>query len=83
MLKDYFKKHFFRKEFYVSQWGLICPVVAYAVLGSFVYKVFVQSPILYLTILVTATMSVLLFFMLLVKHGKCLGILRDYGMKCT
>ncbi|MDZ7612143.1 MAG: hypothetical protein U5L10_05250 [Candidatus Moranbacteria bacterium] len=40
LLSDYFKKHFWKKEFYVTQWGLICPIVAFGVLGSFAYKIF-------------------------------------------
>ena len=70
LLKDYFKKHF-SKEFYVSQWGLVCPVVAYAVLGSFVYKVFVPNIMFYILILIVMFMSMILFFVLLGKQIKC------------
>jgi hypothetical protein len=45
LLKDYFKQHHF-KEFYVTQWGFICPLVAFVVLGSFAYDIVFQSPIL-------------------------------------
>lgn len=71
LLSDYFKKHF-SKEYYPSQWGLVCPVVAYAVLGSFVYKYFVQSPILYVLIILTMITAIVLFFSLLIKHIKCI-----------
>ncbi len=70
LLRDYFKKHF-AKEFYVSQWGLVCPVVAYAVLGSFLYSVFLKSPIIYVLILATMVVAVVLFFVLLIKQIKC------------
>jgi len=72
LLSDYFKSHF-SKEYYPSQWGLVCPVVAYAVLGTFVYKYFVQSPILYAVIIISMIISVVLFFSLLIKHIKCSG----------
>ncbi len=70
LLKNYLKKHF-SKEFYVSQWGLVCPVVAYAVLGSFVHKLFVQNQGLYWLIIATMTVSILLFFTLLWKQCRC------------
>jgi tellurite resistance protein TehA-like permease len=70
LLRDYFKKHF-AKEFYVSQWGLVCPVVAYAVLGSFVYKVFVPNLLLYILIIFVLLISVILFFVLLKKQITC------------
>jgi len=39
MLRDYFKNHFFTSKYFdESQWGMICPMVAYAVLSTFVYK---------------------------------------------
>jgi tellurite resistance protein TehA-like permease len=43
MLKDYFKKDFFRKEYYVSLWAFVCPFVGYAMLGAFMYKFFVPN----------------------------------------
>jgi len=82
LLKDYFTKYFFKKEFYVSQWGLVCPIVAYAVLGSFVYKVFVPNALLYLTILGTTLVAVLLFIILFIRQARCSGILSKNGMDC-
>jgi len=70
LLKDYFRNHFY-KEFYVSQWGLVCPIVAYAVLGSFVYKVFFPSIILYWVIIITMIIGISVFFTLLCKQCKC------------
>ena len=46
MLKNYFKKDFFKKEYYVTLWAFICPFVGYSVLGSFLYKNFVPSSII-------------------------------------
>lgn len=47
LLKEYFTRHFFNFRYFdESQWGLVCPVVAYAVLGAFVYKSVLSSPVL-------------------------------------
>jgi hypothetical protein len=64
LLRDYFAKDFGSGEYYVAQWGLVCPVVAVAVLGSFVYKVFLASSILYAFVLFALLVSVVLFFVL-------------------
>lgn len=80
LLGKYFKEHF-SKEYYISQWGLVCPVVAYAVLGSFVYKVFVPNPALYVLIVATMLVAVVLFFTLLRKHFGC--VLGKIGIKCS
>ena len=82
LLKDYFKRHFF-KEFHVTQWGLICPMVAYTVLGSFVYKVFVPSVLLYWTILAVSLVMVVAFFALLIKHARCAGLLKSEKTECN
>ncbi|MFH1394271.1 MAG: hypothetical protein ABII71_04535 [Candidatus Micrarchaeota archaeon] len=77
LLKDYFRNYFFRKEFYVTQWGLVCPVVAFAVLGSFVFSVFVPSPIIYAAILTALVVAIVLFFILLGRQLQCNGIVRE------
>jgi len=82
LLKEYFRKHFFKKEFYVTQWGLVCPVVAYAVLGSFVHKVFVPNPVLYGAIVLTLLVAVVLFFMLLMRQLRCSGMVSG-SMECS
>lgn len=43
MLKDYFKRDFFKKEYYVTLWAFICPFVAYSVLTSFLYQTFLPA----------------------------------------
>ncbi len=71
LLKDYFKNHFFKNEFYMSQWGLICPFVAYAVLGSFVYKLFVPNVIVYGLTLVSSAVAIGLFGLVLKRYLSC------------
>lgn len=70
ILKDYFKTSFF-KEFHVSQWGLVCPLVAYAVLGSFLYKVFIPTPVIYVGVLLVLATAVLLYVLLMVRQLWC------------
>jgi Kef-type K+ transport system membrane component KefB len=70
-LKDYFKKHFWKKEFYLAQWGLVCPFVAFGVLGSFVYKLFLPTGFFYWFLVALSAMTSVLFFILLSRHFKC------------
>ena len=70
LLIDYFKKNHF-KEFYVTQWGFICPLVAFVVLGAFAYKVILSSPIFYWVLVVFMVATVALYIELLIKHIKC------------
>jgi len=81
LLSDYFKRHFFRKEFYVTQWGLVCPVVAFAVLGSFAYSLFLGSALMYAVIVATMLVSVALFFVLFFRHYHC-HFLRSGRIEC-
>lgn len=67
LLKDYFRKEM-REEFDVSQWGLVCPFVAYAVLGSFVYAVFAPIAILYYLVIAVAIFTIFLFTYILRKQ---------------
>ena len=84
MLKDYFKQHFFNKEFHVSQWGLICPFVAFAVLGSFFFKNFVQNPVSYGVILLAMAASIAAYFTLFKKSAICAAVTRKVkGHDCS
>jgi hypothetical protein len=67
LLVDYFRKHHF-KEFYVTQWGLICPLVAFVVLGAFAYNVVWQSNILYTIFIIVMALTILVYFELLIKQ---------------
>lgn len=61
MLKDYFKKDIFKREYYVSLWAFICPFVGYAVLGSFVYKFFSQSGFVLAAVFVSLLLAVIFY----------------------
>jgi len=82
LMGDYLRDHFPKNEFYPSQWGLICPIVAYAVLGSFVYSTFLQSPILYWSIIGVMAASIGVFLLLLFRQLSCAGVIRG-EMACT
>lgn len=71
LLREFFTEHFTKKEFYLPLWGLVCPVVAFAVLGSFAYKLFLTTPIIYGILVATILIAVALFFFLLSRHITC------------
>jgi len=68
---EYFKKHHFTKDYYPSQWALICPFVAYAVLGSFTYNVFVQAGVIKIMILISMVTAIGLFITIFYKFLFC------------
>lgn len=70
MLKNYFRKDFFRKEYYVSLWAFICPFIAYAVLGSFVYKLFMPVSALKAVILTSLTAGILFYVFIALRYVK-------------
>jgi len=74
LLSDYFRKHFFSREFYISQWGLVCPFVAYAVLSAFVYSVFINSVVFYVLVITAAGVSIALFAILIRRQLACAGM---------
>lgn len=70
LLIDYFRNNHF-KEFYVTQWGLICPLVAFAVLGSFAHRIVFNNIVLYGILVMFMLLTILVYFELLSKHIKC------------
>jgi len=70
LLSDYMKKHLL-KEFHVSQWGMICPFVAYSVMGSFVYKVFLPYAFVFWGVVAVTVFTIALYIFLLTKQYMC------------
>jgi len=70
MLKDYFKKDFFRKEYYVTLWAFICPFVGYAVLGSFFHKFFAPVSVVEGLIFASGILAVLFYGFISVRYMK-------------
>jgi hypothetical protein len=81
LLKDWLRKDFGR-EFSVTHWGLVCPAVAFAVLGSFVFKSFAASAAVWWLVFATIWLAVALFFFLLARQVCCLGILSGGKQEC-
>lgn len=70
LLKDYIKHNLFH-EFHVSQWGLVCPMVAYSILAAFTYKVFVSSIIFEAVSLLFVGLGITLYGGLMYWQTKC------------
>jgi len=71
LLKKYFQEQFFKKEFYVSMRGLVCPIVAYAVLWSFAYQQFFNSPIIYWLVIGMMILSIVIYLIVSKKNIRC------------
>lgn len=72
MLKDYWKTYF-KTHYHVSQWGLICPFVAFAVIGGFVYQIFAPYLIFSIFLNIVLLIVVALYIFLLSRMYKCLS----------
>ncbi len=70
MLKDYFKKDFFRKEYYVTLWAFICPFIGYAVLGTFFYKFTVPNLFIQTVIFASMIIGILFYLFVSVRYFK-------------
>jgi hypothetical protein len=70
LLRDYIKMNLL-KEYHVSQWGLICPFVAYSVMGVFVHTFFATNIFVFIFVVFTTAIASTLYLYLLVKQYKC------------
>jgi hypothetical protein len=82
LLKDYFGKEL-KDEFHVSQWGLVCPYVAYAVLTAFVFALFVPTTVMFWWGVFLLVVLVWLFVFLLRKQLSCLRTQTRAGVSCS
>ncbi|AKH32823.1 hypothetical protein XF24_00490 [candidate division SR1 bacterium Aalborg_AAW-1] len=73
ILKDYLTAEFWKKEFYLTMWGLICPLVAYAVMGSFAYNIFFKNPILYAIVILSTVLAIVMFIIISKKMTGCIN----------
>lgn len=55
-----------------SQWGLICPMVAYSVLATFVYKHGLNYPVILALALFFMTLDVFILGTMLIKQYRSL-----------
>lgn len=70
MLKDYFRKDFFKREYYVTLWAFICPFVGYAVLGAFVHKFFLPVALTEGLIFASGTLAILFYGFTALRYFK-------------
>lgn len=82
LLADYFKSHL-HKEVHISQFGLICPFVAYPVLGAFVYKFFGQNELLKYVIIAFLIFSALLFIYIFARQMICMFKGKNTSCNCV
>lgn len=69
LLKNYWKNNLLNMKYFdESQWGLICPMVAFAVLGSFVYKTLLPVPWVMWLIAAVMILDVLILISMLVRQ---------------
>ena len=69
LMRDYFKKYLFNMAYFdESQWGLICPMVAYSVLATFVYKHGLSYPVILALVLVFMALDVVILGTMLIKQ---------------
>ena len=73
LMRDYFKKYLFNMAYFdESQWGLICPMVAYSVLATFVYKHGLNYPVILALALFFMTLDVFILGTMLIKQYRSL-----------
>jgi tellurite resistance protein TehA-like permease len=69
LMRDYFKEYLFNTSYFdESQWGLICPMVAYSVLATFVYKHALAYPAMLAVILIFMALDVIILITMLFKQ---------------
>lgn len=61
VLKDFLINDFFKQEYYATLRGFVCPLVAYAVLGSFAYQQFFANPIIYRIDIAALAWAIIMF----------------------
>ncbi len=70
-MRNYFKRYLFNMTYFdESQWGLICPMVAYSVLATFVYKHGLNYPVVLVIILAFMALDVVILGTMLAKQYR-------------
>lgn len=69
LMRDYFKKYLFNADYFdESQWGLICPMVAYSVLATFAYKHALAYPVILILVVVFMALDVIILGTMIFKQ---------------
>lgn len=73
LLGSYFRKHPFSMQYFdESQWGLICPMVAMSMLGAFVYKTLLPTPVMMGAVLGFLVLDVVVLTWIAVRQYRAL-----------
>jgi len=73
LIKGFLQKDLFKKEYYVTMWGMICPFVAFSVLSAFAQEVWLHSAVINIIAYISLGTAVGLFLKILHRKARCLG----------
>ena len=68
LIKPFWRHDFISKNFYLTQWSLICPFIAYAVLGAFASAEFGKNQIIFGLSTVSLSIGIIIYIILAYKH---------------
>jgi hypothetical protein len=69
LVRDYFKRYPFNADYFdESRWGPICPMVAYSVLATFVYKHALAHPVILDLVLIFMALYVVILGTMIFKQ---------------
>ncbi len=86
LMSGYLKRDFFKSEYYVQQWALVCPFVALSVLSIFVYFAIAPIAILKVVSIGSLAIGVSIYSVVLVRMLRCAGIVsvnERAGLECA
>ena len=74
LMRTYLMRDFWRGEYHPAQWGMVCPFVAWSVLGAFVGGSVISGAPLVVAIFASLSIAILLFFAVMARMLSCAGI---------
>ncbi len=86
LMSQYLKRDFFKSEYYVQQWALVCPFVALSVFSVFVYFAIAQIAILLFVSAGALFVGISIYAVVFVRMLRCAGIVSvstRAGLECA
>ncbi len=74
LLRDFIVSDLRRSEYYPALWGLVCPFVAWSVLGAFVAGSVASAPWFVGVLVGSLTVAILLYVGILSRMLSCAGL---------
>ena len=68
LIKDYFLREFIKHEFYPSQWGIVCALVGFEVLGAYVFGFYYKSNILLGANYIATLLAVVIYGIIFIRY---------------